>query len=151
MSALTQKLHTSIPTPESIPVLVVSPLKEDHLCFSRILKHGNWKIVAARTCREADELLHKHHFAVVVAEEELPDGNWHDVVRRTSGISNAPAVLVISSKGEYELWADVLENGGYDVLPKPLDSREVMRVIGMAWRHSLSSWLRPAAAKAACH
>jgi hypothetical protein len=32
------------------------------------------------------------------------------------------------------LWAEVLNLGGYDVLLKPFDRAEVVRVAGMAWR-----------------
>jgi len=33
------------------------------------------------------------------------------------------------------LWAEVLNLGGYNVLAKPFDSREVFRVVGNAWLH----------------
>jgi len=38
------------------------------------------------------------------------------------------------------LWAEVLNLGGYDVLAKPFNSNEFIRVISMAWRRSKSEW-----------
>jgi len=46
------------------------------------------------------------------------------------------AQLVVTSRlADDALWAEVLNMGGYDVLAVPLDSEEVMRVIGAALRH----------------
>jgi len=72
----------------------------------------------------------------------LPDGSWRDLVSEANEAENPPAVLVISRFADDKLWSDVLDTGGYDVLPKPFDSAELTRVIGMAWRHSFSNWLR---------
>jgi hypothetical protein len=53
--------------------------------------------------------------------------------------------VVASRHADENLWGEVLNLGGYDVLIKPFDCSEVTRVVGMAWRH----WLRPTATKAA--
>jgi DNA-binding response OmpR family regulator len=135
-----QKLHTSLPTPENIPILVVSPHQEDHTAVSQILRHGDWKISRVATCAEAFIQLKQMSFAVVICERDLPDGKWTDVLGKTAELKNTPAVLVVSRFADESLWADVLNLGGYDVLPKPYDRSEVTRVVGMAWRHAWSNW-----------
>ena len=47
-----------------------------------------------------------------------------------------PSVVVISRQANDDLWADVLSSGAYDVLSMPFDRRELIRVVGMAWRQS---------------
>jgi len=140
MFANKQKLHTSLPTPENIPILVVSPNQEDHSILTQVLQHSDWKISRVATCAEASSCLKQRSFAVVICERDLPDGKWTDVLRVTSGLKNTPAVLVVSRFADEKLWADVLTQGGYDVLPKPYDRGEVTRVVGMAWRNSWSNW-----------
>jgi len=135
-----QKLHTSLPSPENIPILIVSPNKDDHSAVCKILKHGDWKIVRASSIDDARERLKSGQFAVVICERDLPDGNWRDVLSGVAEAENPPAVLVVSRFADESLWADVLNQGGYDVLPKPFDRAEFTRIIGMAWRHTFNSW-----------
>ena len=142
MLASLQQLHTSLPSPETISVLVVSPNKEDYASVARILRHGQWRITRACSCQEAREMAKEQDFAVILCERDLPDGNWKDLMSEVSSASNPPAVLVISRYADDGLWSEVLDTGGYDVLPKPFDSGELTRVIGMAWRHSLTTWLQ---------
>jgi len=37
----------------------------------------------------------------------------------------------------------VLNLGGYDVLPKPLEASEVTRVVSLAWMHWRQKWSVP--------
>jgi len=83
----------------------------------------------------------------VICERDLPDGNWKDVHNCAESVSNPPLLLVVSRQADENLWAEVLNLGGYDVLMKPFDRAEVTRVVGMAWRQ----WLRPASTRAAAH
>ena len=47
-----------------------------------------------------------------------------------------PPVLIVTSRlaDEY-LWAEALNLGAYDVLVKPFDASEAVRVLDSAWRH----------------
>jgi DNA-binding response OmpR family regulator len=47
-----------------------------------------------------------------------------------------PPFLIVSSRlaDEY-LWAEALNIGAYDVMAKPFDSREVVRIFSLAWLH----------------
>jgi FixJ family two-component response regulator len=42
---------------------------------------------------------------------------------------------VTSRLADEYLWAEALNLGAYDVLAKPFDTSEVMRVVASAWRH----------------
>ena len=54
----------------------------------------------------------------------------------------SPLLLVTSKTADENLWAEVLNLGGYDVLMKPFELGEVTRVIGMAWRQWFARSLR---------
>ena len=142
MLASMQSLHTSLPTPETIQVLVVSANRDDFNAASRMLRHGQWRITRASSCKEAIEMMQENSFAVILCERDLPDGSWRNLADHVSGSPKPPSLLVMSRYADESLWSEVLNTGGYDVLPKPFDSGEFTRVIGMAWRHSWSTWLR---------
>jgi hypothetical protein len=46
-----------------------------------------------------------------------------------------PQLVVTSRLADDALWSEVLNRGGYDVLPEPFEHEEVERVISSARRH----------------
>jgi len=76
-----------------------------------------------------------HPFPVLLCEETLPDGSWKDLLALCQCAANPAYLIVTSQFADDRLWAEVLNVGAYDVLAKPFQSKEVFRVIGLAWRH----------------
>jgi DNA-binding NtrC family response regulator len=72
---------------------------------------------------------------VLICESELVDGTWHDLLDWTTHTQHAPLLIVASRSADDALWAEVLNLGGYNVLAKPFDSREVFHVVANAWLH----------------
>jgi DNA-binding response OmpR family regulator len=134
MQPTAQKIHTSIARPEKFPLLIVSPYADDCSAVRQILQNPCWQIDYARNLDEAGKSLQHKVVSVILCERDLPDGTWKDLLTRTRELSVIPSVLVVSRHADDSLWADVLNSGGYDVLPKPFDRRETVRVISMAWR-----------------
>ena len=155
MQPTTQKFHTSTAHPEKIPLLVVSPHADDCTAIRQLLQNPCWQIDYARNLDEAGKSLLNRVASVVLCERDLPDGSWKEMLTRTRELPLIPSLLVVSRHADDNLWADVLSSGGYDVLPKPFDRRETIRVISMACLHCYSRNLRklptfgPAFARAA--
>lgn len=84
---------------------------------------------------EAADHLRNSASSVVICERDLPDGDWKDILKETADMAPPPLLLVVSRNADESLWAEVLNLGGYDVLLKPFERSEVLRVISMAWRH----------------
>jgi DNA-binding response OmpR family regulator len=70
---------------------------------------------------------------VIVCERRLPDGDWRDVLGLALDLPHPPTVIVTCRQADEHLWAEVLNLGGYDVLAKPFDEREVGRSLTLAW------------------
>ncbi len=126
--------HTSAPE-RVVTILAVSGLQEDHNWLGEVVRHSNWRMLSARSCSEACEILNSERVPVVVCESSLPDGNWRSLLDRLAQCAGRPLLIVTSRQADDRLWAEVLNLGGYDVLPKPFDKSEVVRVVGSAWLH----------------
>jgi DNA-binding response OmpR family regulator len=116
-------------------VLLLCPLAEDRVRLNEMLRKHDLKLHEAVTWRQGAELVARFRPHVVICEAVLPDADWKQVVNRTSRQKDAPRVIVISSQADDFLWAEVLNLGGYDVLPKPLVQDEVVRVVRLAWQN----------------
>lgn len=126
-----------------VKVLLISPFDEDHLDLRRILQHTKWQQYGAHTQAEALAFVRAHPTSVAICESELPDGTWKDLLFRLAPMKHPPAVVVTSRLADEVLWSEVLHLGGYNVLAKPLDSKEVFHVVTFAWLFWKSQWDAP--------
>src|ERR1017187_8042761 len=56
---------------ETLAVLSVSPLEEDHRSLDSIIGHSNWMLFKARDLASALALLQQHEIAVVLLERDV--------------------------------------------------------------------------------
>lgn len=113
-------------------ILLVSPAPEDHTFLQPLLCTAGRKTYVVRTYREAVSVLCRDRIAVIICEQDLPDGKWKDLISQIAPLSDPPCLVVTSRLADESLWAEVLNLGGYDVLAKPFDAEEVARVIALA-------------------
>jgi CheY-like chemotaxis protein len=126
-------------TVASTPPLIVaiSPVAEDRVVLTDILRHCECTIAGFNTMQEAAGMLGLA--SVVLCDAEMPDGDWRYLMRNLETAAVPPLLIVTSGKADNRLWAEVLNEGGYDVLAKPFSPAEVL--------HSVTSaccWLGPA-------
>jgi len=130
------------------PVLSISPMQEDHFFLQNILDRlqgtldpsRTFKVNACATLGSALAALRTRQFEIVICERDLPPGSWREVLDQVTILPDPPALIVTSRLADERLWAEALNRGAYDVLAKPFDRTEAMRVIGAAWR----AWGAPA-------
>jgi DNA-binding response OmpR family regulator len=120
--------------------LLISPFDEDRRDLHEILRHSDWRQHEARTKLEAFDFLRDNPTPVVICESELPDGTWKDVLAQLALLKYPPMLVVTSRLADERLWSEVLNLGGYNVLAKPLNAREVMHVVGLAGLLWKSQW-----------
>jgi len=124
----------SCPT-DVVTVLSVSPFEEDHKSLQSIFDHSNWTLHRSFACREAVEFLKKNPTPVVVSESELADHCWKFMLDEIEHLAlrPRPRLIVTSRLADDQLWSEVLNLGGYNVLEKPFERNEVCWVISHAW------------------
>lgn len=129
---------SSVPT---LAILSVSPHGEDDGVLERIGRdyfastgHQSCrlKLVASRTQEKAMSLLRRSQIPIAICERDCA---WRELLEQTAAMSASPLVIVTSRLADERMWAEVLNLGGWDVLAKPFDRTEVIRVIESAWLH----------------
>ena len=119
---------------ESAPVLLaVSPDPKDPEVLETNLK--GWSVRRAASCTDALAILQESVCDVILCEKDLPDGGWRDLLAGLGAGKNALPLIVMSGAADESMWAEVLRDGGFDLLAKPLEDREVCRVLPSARMH----------------
>ena len=117
-----------------LPILTVGLNEEDHWVLRQVVGRSGGTLSCSATLAEAMRFMQRKPTPVIVCESNLADGCWRDLLAAAATVGRPPNVIVTSRLADERLWAEVLNLGGFDVLPKPLDSFEVFRVLGSAWR-----------------
>jgi CheY-like chemotaxis protein len=123
---------------ETMAMLIASPDSEDHVVIPEMLAQSDWEWNLSRNRRKAERQLARGRIGVVLCERDLPDGGWQDLLETCRSLEKPPSFIVCSRLADELLWSEVLNLGGYDVLMKPFEREEVVRVVYAAWR----SWQR---------
>jgi DNA-binding NtrC family response regulator len=111
---------------------VVTPAHGAEL--ERIFSHTRWTFRAVHSVSAAVNEIRSNPASVILCEQRLGDGTWVDIVSEADRNRHRPEVIVLAPTADSRLWAEVVNFGGYDVLPGPIEARELYAVVSMAWR-----------------
>jgi DNA-binding NtrC family response regulator len=117
-------------------LLSISDNPGDHRGLYRMIDRSLWQLVTANDCRSGIRRLAKG-VDVVFSESALPDGTWKDILNRIGFMERPPQLVVTSRLADAYLWSEVLNLGGFDVLAKPLNEKEVRQVLEAISRYQV--------------
>ena len=123
-------------------ILSISPIKDDHDALKDIFNRSermehtdsDWVLHPTPSLKSALPVLRGHQVAIVISERDLGLSTWKEVLAELVRLPNSPLLIVSSRSADEYLWAEALNIGAHDVLAKPFDAEEVVRVLGFAWR-----------------
>src|SRR5947209_10647164 len=124
-------------------VLAIGEFAADRLLLHDVCRNSGWKLIEAGDRRHAMKVLERKPVHVVMTEADLPNWKWKNVLSDLRRLAQTPQLIVTSRTADDYLWAEVLNLGGYDVLPQPLQRDEVERVVAAARRQYIRVPARP--------
>ena len=116
-----------------VTVLLVSAAEADHRTLGHLFQHTNWTLLESWNCAEALQLLRSSAIPVIICDSRLPDGAWVDILQSLRGFACPPLLIVSARLADDRLWAEVMGEGAWDVLEKPFNQAELVRVVSLAW------------------
>jgi FixJ family two-component response regulator len=119
-----------------ISVLAITADDRDRRSLSLFSIRGQWDLSFTNTCEDALDLLKDHPATVIVLDRDLPGSDWRKTLEMLSGCGPECPIILVSSVCDEYLWEEVVHNGGYDVLRKPLQEEQAVRAVNLAWSYS---------------
>jgi DNA-binding NtrC family response regulator len=121
-------------------LLLLTENEQAHVFTRHLLTSMNWRLCSSFSIDDAENLMARAEFPVVLCDNNLSDGSWQQLLQISGVSARPPRVIVFSRSPDDALWAEVLNLGAYDLLTYPFEAQEVVRVIGLA----AESWTREA-------
>ncbi len=126
-----------------VAALSVQAPDEDCAHIENIFHRCRWTLRSTANVNSAIATLRRHRLPVVLCD----GANWKEMLEQMRALPEPPLLIVTSRLADEYLWAEALNLGAYDVLPKPFDMNEVVRVVSLAWLHSQNHPIALPAAK----
>lgn len=127
---------------DSVCAMLVGEYDDSRLLMHEIFREAGWRLIEARDRKAALEHLDHDRIHVVITSCDNSGWTWRQLLRTLSRLVRPPQLIVTSRTADDHLWSEVLNVGGYDVLPEPFHRDEVERVVASARRHYEPEQLR---------
>jgi DNA-binding response OmpR family regulator len=126
-------------------VLSVGPTDPDDDCLERIFHasdwsaytNSEWTLITTATLASAFSVLGIVSIPIVLCDCELKPGTWQEMLDYLSLLPDPPLLILSSRLPDERIWSEALNLGAYDILAKPYDPPEVIRIVSLAWQHWL--------------
>ena len=138
-----QPRHSVEPSPALLAVLA-NP--EERKLLADLSQNNGWNLTVVATLEQAQARIAGKQLAVVLLDRDLAESDWRSMVRSFTCLHPAPCVILASYDSDHYLFEELIHQGGYDVVSKPLKLEEVSRITRLAitfWKNRLG--LNPAA------
>jgi CheY-like chemotaxis protein len=120
-----------------ISILSIGPIDGHQTALAKILEEAQWPAgptangsVAFCSPGETVSQVHQAGIPIVLCDGEC---GWREILDEFRALPDPPFLIVTSRLADDRLWSEALNLGAYDVLAKPYDPDEVLRVLDLAW------------------
>ena len=129
--------------PGTITILSLSPSESDHAILEQTFRDSTLSLYPncrltlqpSPTLASALATLRAHRIPIVLCDRDAQPEAWREILRAGNSLSEPPCVIVTSRLADDRLWAEALQDGAFDLLAKPFDKSDVMRIVHAAWAH----------------
>lgn len=113
-------------------ILGVSVLLTDRVLLENLGKREGWRLRFTNSARDAFRLVREERFEVILCDRNQYGYPWREVVENLAWNSPRSRILLVCPAPDDYLWPDVVEQGGYGVLTRPLREADAQHTIGVA-------------------
>jgi DNA-binding response OmpR family regulator len=121
-------------------ILLASSREDDAVTLREILAHSRWTLVQACTWTDALAAQAEFSFPIILYDRDLSGLHWHEGVQVMARARRPPAVILLSYVADPYLWDELVQAGGFDVLPRPFRREETLAMIEFAHTHWRTNW-----------
>lgn len=100
-----------------------------------VFADAGWAVYEGEYLADLVDQVYRGWKGVVISDFALPDASWRKIL---SSIRSGCELIVTSHIADDRMWSELLDAGAFDLFAYPLDTVEMLRVVGAAWRQAIS-------------
>jgi FixJ family two-component response regulator len=122
--------------PPRIPVVALVASEQDRDVLTNVSGQEPLEVHFVESSEEAGTLANQLNAPIILFDRDWPGTEWRVNVQSLAALPHRACVILMSGVSDDYLLQELIRRGGYDVLPKPLRTDSVARVVKLA----LSYW-----------
>src|SRR2546421_4278108 len=122
-----------------MPIEKIIVLEDDLVVRKNLeqqLRYKRYDVASASTIAEAQELLTKDNFDLMIVDVRLPDGKGTELLKQLQSRPVKPLVVMISGMGTVELAVECMSGGAFTFLTKPFSTEQLAVTLKKAEEHT---------------
>lgn len=130
----------SLQSHSSPEILAIVRSSEDKAAVANFAKSNGGDAIIVETLEDAAAISVKPYVAVIILDRDLVEEDWRSAVRSLKHHRPAPSVILASPVLDDYLFEEIVKQGGFDIMAKPIQPDELRRVAGLALAFWKSRW-----------
>jgi FixJ family two-component response regulator len=130
-----------------IPIVALVVSEHDRTLLTGVSNLVPLEIHFVESWEEAYTVANDLTAPVILLDRDWPDTQWKVIVQTLAASAHHACVVLMSGVADDYLWQELVRRGGYELLPKPLRSGDVIRVMKLALSYWASVANTPAPAR----
>jgi response regulator RpfG family c-di-GMP phosphodiesterase len=118
-----------------VTVICLLDENQDRSLMTDLCRRNKWELFFAAEREEAERVLQELKPQIMLFDRDIAGRDWREFVTGFAAASTGACIMLVSKVIDDNLWNDLVSNGGYEVLRKPLREEEVSRAVKMAWSY----------------
>jgi two-component system, NtrC family, response regulator HydG len=116
----------------SSKILVIDDDTAFCVMLKTFLQKKGFDVTNAFKGQEAEELITKQNFDVVLTDIRLPDSDGLKILKLVKEVSLDTQVILMTGYTDIKTAVDSIKNGAFDYVGKPINPDEILHTIGLA-------------------
>jgi FixJ family two-component response regulator len=121
--------------PLTITIVLASDHPEDIQALNAAVTGTLWTFIEVVNCAELLGSIREVQVPIVLLDRDLPGSPWQDTMRILLGHRRGACVILLSAVSSQQLCDEIVRRGGFDVLTRPFEKREVLSMLVLAYTH----------------
>src|SRR5438105_9823344 len=124
---------------QAMPIEKIIVLEDDLVVRKNLeqqMRYKRFDVASASTIAEAQELLTKDNFDLMIVDVRLPDGEGTELLKQLQSRPVKPLIVMISGFGTVDLAVECMRNGAFTFLTKPFSPEQLAVTLKKAEEHT---------------
>jgi DNA-binding NtrC family response regulator len=117
-----------------VPIGVLAILAEprDAQLLIELANSQRWDLTVVHALDQAALRVAHETFSIILLDRDVASSDWRSPVRTFAQLQPAPSVILISPVADHYLFDELVKQGGFEVIAKPLQADELHRIARLA-------------------
>lgn len=123
-------------------MLAIMKSFQDQAALANFARSNGWDLTMLNALPETSALSAKPNTAVIILDRDLTENDWRSAVHSLAQHRPAPCIILASSVLDDYLFDEIVRQGGFDIVAKPIRPDELRRIGGLAltfWKSRFAS------------